>query len=415
MSDDTASFDVDSNSLDILDDNEGEASPDKKEMAIVEDVRKYFFDAIDSDAERKFIMRWGGITFKATVLSLLAIGGVLSFALLLIGITPLNIDFYLIPLFFCALALLFAVVFFADKKRVELDDEKLVCRSRMYAWIWNREISVSAIAQFHVEPFEFMRNGGTFFGVYARLKDGSDIKILSLMKKTAAKLIETRFEKFLQITDAPVRFPAPRTMKTIKQDGSYVIQGYPKRSMTGGLGGMLVFIIGTLIMLNLAVGVVAQPWEIWAFVYAGLGYLLARIIFLYITPSQITLKQDGIFIQGFGTGSEYLGRGDQEPLSANLWVFLGIRPKRQWKVTQDKHAIYYEFENRRHWNDSRGGGSSSEYEVVLVQPNADQKEFVGKSMQLEQARFIAQEITVFYGLDEYNYAGTKVHYFRSHG
>jgi len=162
MTNEKAGFDVDFNSLDILDDNVDAASPGKKKIAFVSDARKYFFDVIDSDVERKLVMRWGGITFKATALSLLAIDGVLSLALLLLGVSPLSSVFYLLPLSLCLLVLLLAVVFFADKKQIGLDDEKLVRRSRMYGWFWNREIPISSIDQFHVEPFQFMGNGGVF-------------------------------------------------------------------------------------------------------------------------------------------------------------------------------------------------------------------------------------------------------------
>lgn len=197
MSNDKSSFDVNSNSLDVLDDNIDETPPAKKEIAPVNDAHKYFFNVVDFDEERKLVVRWGGITFKATALSLLAVDGVLSLALLLLGVSPLSLIFYLLPLFLCLLVLLFAVAFFADTKRVELDDEQLVRRSRMYGWFWNRGIPVSSIAQFHIEPFQFIRDTQAIFGVFARLKDGSDIKILTLMNQSGAKRIEAHFEKFL--------------------------------------------------------------------------------------------------------------------------------------------------------------------------------------------------------------------------
>ena len=136
------------------------------------------------------------------------------------------------------------------------------------------------------------------------------------------------------------------------------------------------------------------------------GIFLQEWCFCISLPHKSHLNKMGYLFKVSEQARNTRGRLGRCRCLVFLWVFFGIRPKRQLEATQDKHAIYYEVEYKKHWFRVRSvedANSLAVYEVVLVQPNSDQKEFVGKSLQLEQARFIALEITLFYGLGGYNY------------
>jgi len=277
--------------------------------------------------------------------------------------------------------------------------------------------------------------------LWARLVDGSSVRVQKMYDKKAVRAMEREFERLLGIEDAKVFLPPPRGLR-LREEGDGV--SICRRPTNGFVWGLAIFtFILSLPFLWAVWSLVSDPAGFVSFIRdmmnspAGsngenfpyerfiVGISLVAVVFfiwvaplyilfrLFLYPARILMMPEQMDIRWFGEPGPHEGNSGwhQKPtiieLLGTAGRFLFGKPiERSVSVEKEMSVTFFEW---RYWHLDIDVGVKDEdktlegerdvyYDVVLKVPGQKYPEFVARTRDVMEARFICQEIGRYYGI-----------------
>ncbi|RMI19780.1 MAG: hypothetical protein D6681_02720, partial [Calditrichaeota bacterium] len=234
--------------------------------------------------------------------------------------------------------------------------------------------------------------------LWARLVDGSSVRIHKMYDKAAVRAMEREFERLLGIEDAKVLSPPPRSLRVNREGDAIRISRRP---------GLMVPFLLLLVIASASFPFWQAVWQLvsdpaslsammsekWGKHSLGIlikytAWLMPVILLvrLYVRPEQILIGPEGLTITGFG---------EPDPRSSGRLRIWSL-PYRVVGIRKGMSLVFFEWICKYTAMGERLSNGIPYFDVALKMPEQNPPVFVARTSDVEVARFICQEIGRFY-------------------